>query len=80
MGGNEAINKNPFIVNDRTVAIHITRYGSDWYWACMSLFGFTALCFIAAGYLRPVSHRIFHYISVMALSHGWGMYNSIDDV
>lgn len=62
MGGNAATRVNPFIVNDRTVAIHITVRGSDWYWTVVSIMGFTLIVILAAGHLRPASDRLFHYL------------------
>lgn len=62
MGGNQATRVNPFVVNDRTVDIHITVRGSDWYWTVMSTMGFTMLVIMALGFLKPVSSRILFYI------------------
>jgi bacteriorhodopsin len=62
MGGNQALQVNPFIVNDRTVDIHITTHGSDWYWAVMSVMGTTLLAIIGLGLRRPRGHRIFYHI------------------
>jgi bacteriorhodopsin len=59
---NEALKFNPFIVNGRTVDIHITVRGSDWYYAVMSVMGTTMLLIIGTGLLRPRTHRIFHHI------------------
>jgi bacteriorhodopsin len=64
--GNEALDVNPFVVNDRTVDIHITTRGSDWYWAVMSTMGTTMLVILGIGFLKPASHRIFHYILAAA--------------
>lgn len=63
---NEALTVNPFIVNGRTVDIHITTHGSDWYWAVMSVMGTTMLVVLATGLLRRPSDRIFHYILAAA--------------
>ena len=60
MGGNRALETNPFIVNGRTVDIHITTRGSDWYWAVMSTMGTTMLVVLATGFIKPASNRIFH--------------------
>jgi bacteriorhodopsin len=62
MGGNRAVDINPFVVNDRTVDIHITSRGSDWYWAVMSIMGTTFLVILGTGLMRPATNRIFHYI------------------
>lgn len=66
MGGNRATHVNPFVVNDRTVDIHITTRGSDWYWAVMSLMGFTMVVIMGLSYVRPPTQRIFHYILAAA--------------
>jgi bacteriorhodopsin len=66
MGGNEALEVNPFIVNGRTVDIHITTHGSDWYYAVMSIMGTTMLIIIGLGLRRPRSHRIFYHILAAA--------------
>jgi bacteriorhodopsin len=63
---NEALEFNPFVVNGRTVDIHITVHGSDWYYAVMSVMGTTMLLIIGAGLLRPRTNRIFHYILAAA--------------
>ncbi|KAI8692451.1 hypothetical protein LRP88_12647 [Fusarium phalaenopsidis] len=62
MPGNEALRVNPFVVNDRTVDIHITTHGSDWYYAVMSVMGVTMLVILGTSFLKPASSRIFHYI------------------
>ncbi|KAB8221893.1 hypothetical protein BDV33DRAFT_201893 [Aspergillus novoparasiticus] len=66
MGGNRATHVNPFVVNDQTVDIHITTRGSDWYWAVMSVMGFTMLMIMGVSFLRPPTQRIFHYILAAA--------------
>jgi hypothetical protein len=68
MGGNEALHVNPFVVNNRTVDIHITTRGSDWYWAVTSIMGTTMLAILGTSFLKPASNRIFHY--VLALDYG----------
>ena len=62
MSGNQAIRVNRFVVNDRFVDIHITVRGSDWYWAVMSIMGFTMLAIITLGFFKPANSRIFFYI------------------
>lgn len=59
---NEALRVNPFVVNGRSVDIHITTNASDWYWAVMSVMGTTMLVVLGTGLLRRPSDRIFHYI------------------
>jgi bacteriorhodopsin len=61
---NQALKVNPFIVNGRTVDIHITVQGSDWYSNVMSVMGTTMLTIIGAILLRPRTHRVFHHILV----------------
>jgi len=61
-GGNRALHTNPFVVNDRTVDIHITTRGSDWYWTVMSIMGTTWLVILGSAFLKPASNRIFHYL------------------
>jgi len=63
---NEAPKVNPFVVNDRTVDIHITVRGSDWYYAVMSVMGVTMLAVLGAGFLRRSTDRIFHYLLAAA--------------
>jgi hypothetical protein len=62
MGGSEALHVNPFVVNNRTVDIHITTRGSDWYWAVTSIMGTTMLAILGTSFLEPASNRIFHYV------------------
>lgn len=50
------------MVNGRTVDIHITVHGSDWYYAVMSLMGTTMLIIIGLSLRRPRTHRVFHHI------------------
>lgn len=64
--GNNAIDVNPFVVNGKTVAIHITRRGSDWYWAVMAILGATFLGILAASVLKPARNRILFYIFALA--------------
>lgn len=66
MGVNRALQVNPFVVNNRTVDIHITTHGSDWYWAVMSTMGTTMLVVLGTGAIKPASNRIFHYILAAA--------------
>ncbi|KAJ5993407.1 hypothetical protein N7451_009131 [Penicillium sp. IBT 35674x] len=67
MGGNQATQVDRFIVSDRHVDIHITARVSDWYWAVMSIMGFTTLAILALGFLRSANSRVFFYIlSAMA--------------
>jgi hypothetical protein len=67
---NEALKDNPFVVNDRTVDIHITVDGSDWYYAAMSVMGLTMLIIIGASLRRPRTHRVFHHILAAAAMTG----------
>lgn len=63
---NQALHTNPFVVNGRTVDIHITTRGSDWYWAVMSFMGATMLGIIGTSFFKPAGKRIFHYIFAVA--------------
>ncbi|KAL9126473.1 MAG: hypothetical protein Q9217_004472 [Psora testacea] len=64
--GNQATRVNPFVVNDRTVDIHITSHGSNWYWAVMSIMGATVLAIISHSFLKPRTARALHYILAAA--------------
>lgn len=66
MGGNEALHVNPFVINNRTVDIHITTRGSDWYWAVTLVIGTTMLAILGTSFLKPVSNRIFYYVLAAA--------------
>ncbi|KAI1612923.1 hypothetical protein EDD36DRAFT_465068 [Exophiala viscosa] len=59
---NDALQSNPFVVNGKTVAIHITTRGSDWYWAVMAIMGATMLGILAASVLKPARNRLLFYI------------------
>jgi bacteriorhodopsin len=60
--GNDATRVDKFVVNDKTVDIHITTDGSDWYWAVMSVMGTTMLIVIGLSFRKPRTDRIFHYL------------------
>ena len=60
--GNKATSVNPFVVNDRSVDIHITSHGSDWYWAVMSVMGVTMLGVLVHSHFKPRTARTLHYI------------------
>jgi len=62
MGGNKALHTNPFVVNGRSVDIHITTHGSNWYWAVMSIMGTTMLVILGTSFLKSACNRIFHYL------------------
>ncbi|KAJ9663882.1 hypothetical protein H2198_000642 [Neophaeococcomyces mojaviensis] len=62
MGGNKALQTNPFVVNGRTVDIHITTHGSNWYWAVMAIMGTTMLVILGTSFLKSACNRIFHYL------------------
>jgi len=61
--GNNAVNVNPNVVNDKPVAIAITSHGSDFYFAICAVMGITTLGIIAASAMKPRTDRIFFYIT-----------------
>lgn len=63
---NKALDVNGFVVNGKTVDIHITTHGSDWYWAAMSVFGLSMIVILGFGLMKRSSDRIFHYIFAAA--------------
>ena len=81
MGGNRAPQTNPFVVNDRTVDIHITTRGSDWYYAVMSVMGTTMLVVIGLSHARPRTHRIFYHllaaVSLVAMIEHYSMASNL---
>lgn len=60
---NYAIAVNGDTVNGKTVDIHITTHGSDWYWAATATMAMATFIFIGLSYTKPRTHRIFHYIT-----------------
>ena len=60
---NSATAANPFIVNDRTVEIHQTVRGSDFYHAWCAVMGASAIAILAASKMKPRTDRIFFYLS-----------------
>lgn len=60
---NNALNVNTNTQNDKHVDIAITTWGSDFYYAIMSIMGATALGILAASSRKPRSDRVFFYIS-----------------
>lgn len=65
--GNNAIDVNPPVFQGRFADIHITRHGSDWLWAVFSIFGLATLLTLAHSFIRPVTHRVFHYLTATIL-------------
>lgn len=61
--GNNALNVNTNTQNNKTVQIAITRWGSDFYFAIMSIMGATAIGILCASALKPRSDRVFFYMS-----------------
>lgn len=53
MSCDQAIQVNPFVVNDRSVVIHIAARGSDLYWAVMSSIGFAMLSVMTWSFMKP---------------------------
>lgn len=60
---NEALSVNGFTLNGKSVDIHITTHGSDWYWAATAVMGTATLIFMGLSFTKPRTHRIFHYIT-----------------
>jgi bacteriorhodopsin len=60
---NSATATNPFVVNDRTVAIHQTVRGSGFYYGICAVMGATAIGILATSKLKPRTDRIFFYLS-----------------
>lgn len=61
--GNNALSVNTNTQNNKSVDIAITTWGSDWYYAIMSIMGATALGILAASSRKPRTDRAFFYIS-----------------
>lgn len=60
---NNALNVNTNTQNNKSVDIAITTWGSDWYYAVMSVMGATALGILAISARKPRSDRVFFYMS-----------------
>ena len=60
---NNALNVNTNTQNNKHVDIAITTWGSDFYYAIMSVMGATALGILAASSRKPRSDRVFFYVS-----------------
>ncbi|KAF5670052.1 Hsp30 heat shock protein [Fusarium heterosporum] len=60
---NGALDANPSIVNGQRSDINITVRGSDWYWTVCAVMTVSTIAFIALGFRKPRTHRIFHYIT-----------------
>lgn len=60
---NNALNVNTNTQNNKHVDIAITTWGSDWYYAIMSIMGATAIGILAASSRKPRSDRVFFYLS-----------------
>ncbi|KZF20459.1 family A G protein-coupled receptor-like protein [Xylona heveae TC161] len=60
---NRAPSINGDTVNGRTVQIHITTHGSDWYWTVTAVMVVSTMIILGLGFTKPRTHRIFHYIT-----------------
>lgn len=60
---NNALYYNDFTAHGRTADIHITRRGSDWYFAVCAIMATAAFIFMGLGLRRHRRNRIFHYIT-----------------
>ncbi|EHY58312.1 Opsin-like protein carO [Exophiala dermatitidis] len=60
---NNAVNINPFTQNNKSVVVHQTDRGSDWYYAVCAVMGVTALAILGLSRLKPRTDRIFFYLS-----------------
>jgi len=60
---NDALRINGNTVNGATAQIAITTKGSDWYWTVCAIMIVSTFGFIGAGFMKPRSQRIFHYIT-----------------
>lgn len=59
---NNALKLNPNTQNDKTAVLHITEWGSDFYFAICAVMTTTALGIIGVSYMKPRSDRIFFYL------------------
>ncbi|KAK5297906.1 hypothetical protein LTR99_008309 [Exophiala xenobiotica] len=60
--GNEALDING-MTNTVTTNNHITRRGSDWYFAVCAVMAVSSLVFMGLSFTKTRSQRIFHYIT-----------------
>ncbi|KAK5465323.1 hypothetical protein LTS15_001886 [Exophiala xenobiotica] len=60
--GNEALDING-MTNTVTTNNHITRRGSDWYFAVCAVMAVSTLVFMGLSFTKTRSQRIFHYIT-----------------
>ncbi|KAL6247586.1 hypothetical protein RBB50_005932 [Rhinocladiella similis] len=59
--GNHALDINGFVVNGKSVDIHITTRGSDWIFTVTSIMGTLFVCILGASFLKSVKNRFFFY-------------------
>jgi bacteriorhodopsin len=50
-------------ISGRTADIAITTHGSDWYWTVCAVMTVSTIAFLGLAFMKPRSHRIFHYIT-----------------
>ncbi|KAF2839142.1 family A G protein-coupled receptor-like protein [Patellaria atrata CBS 101060] len=60
---NDALRVNGNMVNGKSVDIHQTVRGSDFYWAICAVMGFSTLAFLILAMKKARPDRIFHYIT-----------------
>ena len=60
---NSADTVNPNVVNGKTVSIHQTVRGSDFYFAICAVMGFVSLSILGASRMKPRTDRVFFYLS-----------------
>lgn len=63
VSANNALNVNTNTQNDKHVEIAITTWGSDFYFAIMSVMGATSLGILALSAMKPRTDRVFFYLS-----------------
>ncbi len=60
---NDALVVNTMTQNNKSVAIHQTVRGSDWYFTVCAIMGLTSLGILAASRLKPRTDRVFFYLT-----------------
>ncbi|KAI1815253.1 bacteriorhodopsin [Poronia punctata] len=61
MVGNVALLTNSVV--GQQANLQITRHGSDWYYTVCSVMGATTLIIMGTAFMKPQTHRMFHYIA-----------------
>ncbi|KAK5284597.1 hypothetical protein LTR43_011787, partial [Exophiala xenobiotica] len=60
---NNALDLNNMQQNGKTVAIHQTVRGSDWYYTVCAVMGTTAFGILLAARMKPRTDRVFFYLT-----------------